>query len=456
MGLALIVAACGGGDHLVDPQPPPVIESAVIRVNPNNVLTAVVTAHVRNADSVWVSYDLAGDRAGNDSVTPAIIPVSADLRLPVLGLLPERSYIMRVIAHGAGGAVSSDSLSITTGALPPDLPMFRATGSDPSPGFVVFATAKHGVVIDNSGRIVWYHPFPAGAGLNFSAQHGRFYARPTATEPAGAKPLVEIDVEGNTLRRLGCARGLNTRPHDLIVEKNGTVWLLCDETRTMDLSAIGGRADAQVTGTNVQRISASEQLVFEWSVFDHFLLTDVDAATRSGAAVNWTHGNALELDADGNLLVSFRNLNELTKVNIASGAVMWRMGGLRNEFTFVGTPAPPFTHQHSVRLSGASVLTVLDNLGDPYESRAEAYTVDPVKRTAHLAQSYSAGVSTTIGGSVQVLPGGRTLASFGTAGRVEEFDATGAVTWRIDGNPGYVFRAQRIASLYAPGVGSAR
>lgn len=46
--------------------------------------------------------------------------------------------------------------------------------------------------------------------------------------------------------------------------------------------------------------------------------------------------------------------------------------------------------------------------------------------------------------------------SFGTAGRVEEYDATGRVVWRIEGNAGYVFRAQRIRSLYAPGVGTAR
>ena len=63
---------------------------------------------------------------------------------------------------------------------------------------------------------------------------------------------------------------------------------------------------------------------------------------------------------------------------------------------------------------------------------------------------------TQIGGSVQELAGGRTLVSFGTAGRVEEFDRDGGVVWRIAGTPGYVFRAQRIASLYAPGVGTAR
>jgi hypothetical protein len=30
------------------------------------------------------------------------------------------------------------------------------------------------------------------------------------------------------------------------------------------------------------------------------------------------------------------------------------------------------------------------------------------------------------------------------------------VLWSIQGNAGYVFRAERIRSLYAPGVGSAR
>ena len=43
-----------------------------------------------------------------------------------------------------------------------------------------------------------------------------------------------------------------------------------------------------------------------------------------------------------------------------------------------------------------------------------------------------------------------------TAGRVEEYDALGRVTWRVEKGAGYVFRAQRITSLYAPGTGMAR
>ena len=112
---------------------------------------------------------------------------------------------------------------------------------------------------------------------------------------------------------------------------------------------------------------------------------------------------------------------------------------------------PAFAHQHSVRAIGPGALVLLDNVGNPTESGAERYELDERAMTARLVRSYAAlpRVVTQIGGSTQPLPGGRTLVSFGTAGRVEEYDATGNVVWRIQGNAGYVFRAVRIQSLYS-------
>ena len=147
-----------------------------------------------------------------------------------------------------------------------------------------------------------------------------------------------MDPLGNETRRLGCAGGLPPRFHDLIAEPDGDYWIMCDESRTMDLSALGGQAAARVTGTIVQHIAADGAPLFEWSPFDHFAITDLDSASRAGASVNWTHGNALTFDTDGNLLVSFRSLSEITKIDLATGAVLWRMGGLRNQFAFLDTP----------------------------------------------------------------------------------------------------------------------
>jgi len=78
---------------------------------------------------------------------------------------------------------------------------------------------------------------------------------------------------------------------------------------------------------------------------------------------------------------------------------------------------------------------MLDNAGDPTESRAERYEVNEAACTARLVRSFGADPAafTPIGGSVQALPGGRTLVSFGRAGRVEEYDADGRIVWRIEG-----------------------
>jgi hypothetical protein len=114
--------------------------------------------------------------------------------------------------------------------------------------------------------------------------------------------------------------------------------------------------------------------------------------------------------------------------------------------------------QHSARATTTGAILLLDNLGDTSASRAERYVLDEKQKTAQLIRSYGSlpGVVTQIGGSAQDLPNGHTLVSFGTAGRVEEYDAAGRVVWRIEQGAGYVFRAQRIGSLYAPGAGATR
>jgi hypothetical protein len=232
---------------------------------------------------------------------------------------------------------------------------------------------------------------------------------------------------------------------------------MCDETRVMDLSGVGGLPGAAVTGTVVQHLDPSGGLIFEWSPFDHFDITDLSEDERAGPTVNWTHGNALDLDPAGNLLVSFRSLSEITKIDGATGAVLWRMGGRRNQLTF-GDPGPPFLRQHGLRVTAEGDLLLLDNFGESEGSRAERYVIDEAARSAQLAGVYAPALATraTLGGTTQNLSDGRTLVSFGDGGVVQEYDRQGAVVWEIEGDAGYVFRAQRIRSLYHPEVGLTR
>jgi hypothetical protein len=451
------LAACGPGDDTLEPSCATTqFLAASLRPLPHNVLGVALEARLRDADSVGIRFGLTMERA--DSMAPPVAGRGDSVVVPVLGLLPETTYLMQPVAWGRCGPVDGPWLSFTTGALPADLPRYRTSGSDPSPGYVVIGAMPYGLVIDNTGRVVWYHRFPEGTGLNFQAQpNGHFVARPPVAATAPAR-WIEIDPLGAVVRTMGCARGLSPRFHDLILEGDGSYWTLCDEIRTMDLSSLGGYPDAQVMGTVVQRLSPEGLLLFEWNPFDHFALTDVPASERAGRQVNWTHGNALDLTGDRQLVVSFRNLNEITKIDTRTGAVIWRMGGLANQFTWEDTPAPAFLAQHGLRVPGGSELLLLDNLGHSDGSRAERYRYDEAGRTVRLVQSYGAdaGVMAQLGGNTQSLPGGRALVAFGNGGRLAEYDDGGRVVWRIEGDAGYVFRAQRILSLYHPGVGTPR
>lgn len=446
----LAAAACSSEDGTSAPGATR-IDSVAVTANPNMVVSALVR-YKGAGDSAYVVYRVAGTTA--DSVTPRFAHAHAGFdTIPVLGLLPSASYEFRLVVVSGTDSSLSDSVELTTGALPADLPAYATGGSSPTPGFYSFGANQYGLVIDHTGRVVWYKEFPTGGpGLNFEAQPvGRYVGRYPTADVTDDDPMMEIDPAGFERRALRCVNGRKLRFHDMLVAPDSSYWMLCDDTQILDLTPYGGNPRAQVTGTVIQHMGRSGSLLFEWSPFNQFLITDLDSIDRRGSTVNWTHGNALEIDTDGNLLVSFRSLSEITKINVQTGDIMWRMGGRRNQFTFAGPAETGFFRQHSVRAVAPNTIIVLDNSGGTF-SRFERYNINPTTMTATLQQSYvsSPGVLTLVGGSVQAEAAGKFLVSFGTEGRVEEFDANGTMLWHILGNPGYVFRALRIESLYHP------
>jgi hypothetical protein len=151
-------------------EPPPTIVAAAVSANPHNVISALAAVRATGADSVALRYrlDLSGSAV---ATTPAVTLANDTATVPVLGLLPERRYELRVVAWGAGSVTTGETImTFTTGALPTDLPQYVAAGSEALPGFVVFSAGQYGLVIDNTGRVVWYRHFPASTGLFFSAE----------------------------------------------------------------------------------------------------------------------------------------------------------------------------------------------------------------------------------------------------------------------------------------------
>jgi hypothetical protein len=436
-----------------DPQAPSPqqYKGAEVQSIPENVIAAAVVVRAAAYDSVSIEY-----RAGAGPIlrTPAVgFAGDTVARVPVLGLDTATAYTFRIVLARSGAADETvDSLSFSSGSLPAWIPAIGSIGTSGETGFLALSLPEGAVTVDNSGKVVWYHYSPNGTLNSFQAHPAGVYTL-LGTGPAETEFHV-LNALGEETGRLACV-GRPTRFHDLLVAAGGDAWILCDETRTMNLAALGGNAAAAVTATVVQHLSATGALLWEWNAFDHFDITDLPAADRTGPAVNFTHGNGIGFDSDSNLILGFRSLSEVTKVDRNSGAVIWRFGGLRNEFTIRNDSKGVFERQHGVRVAGPGQIQMLDN-GLTAPSRFVRYLVDAATHIATMQWVFidAPTTYTNVGGATQYHPDGHGTVSFGRAGRVIEVDQAGSRVWELTGLDGaYVFRVQRLGSLYTAGHG---
>lgn len=425
--------------------------SAVIAPVPDLAIAGTVQVTAKGYDSTFVRFWKEGEAAEQ---TPAFaFGGDSTVRVPVLGLDTAAAYTFEtVLIQPDGDAVSVDSGAFLSGALPEWIPAIGSLGTSGESGYLALSLPDGAVIVDNSGKVVWYHFAPNGALNSFQAHPNGSYTILRSGDPETQFHL--LNVLGEETGTLECV-GRPTRFHEVLIAEGGDPWILCDENRTMDLSALGGNPAAVVTGTVLQHLTVDGTLLWEWNVFDHFDITDLPAADRSGPNVNFTHGNGIGFDDDGNLILGFRSLSEVTKVNRTTGDVMWRLGGLRNEFTFVNDPKPMFERQHGVRHAGPGQLQMLDN-GIAAPSRLVRYLVNSTTLTVLMEWMFvdAPATWTAVGGSTQYHLDGHATVSFGRAGRVVEVDQTGNRLWELTGLDGrYVFRVQRLRSLYTAGRG---
>jgi hypothetical protein len=120
-------------------------------------------------------------------------------------------------------------------------------------------------------------------------------------------------------------------------------------------------------------------LLWQWRSLDHFKVTDATNEALTLPFIDYCHLNAIEFDGDSNLLLSCRNMDEITKINRKTGEIMWRWGGKNNQFQLDGDTIP-FSHQHSIRRTAEGTYTMFDNgyirvNSQPY-SRAIEYRLD--------------------------------------------------------------------------------
>jgi hypothetical protein len=144
------------------------------------------------------------------------------------------------------------------------------------------------------------------------------------------------------------------------------------------------------------------------------------------------------------------------KIDAATGETIWRLGGRKNEFTFLNDPLGGFSAQHSPRILANGNLLLYDNgtSHEPQESRAVEYALDIPARTATLVWEFRhvPAIYTPAVGGAQRLESGNTLVGFGFEGHASEVRPDGSVAWEanvtVDERPVLTYRLVRVMSLY--------
>ncbi|MGB3076184.1 MAG: aryl-sulfate sulfotransferase, partial [Chitinophagales bacterium] len=263
-----------------------------------------------------------------------------------------------------------------------------------------------------------------------------------------------MDSSYNVVKQYFMGNGYRADEHEFLIYPDGKSFMICYDTHpNQDLSDLGGLDTVDVIGCVIQELDADQNVIFQWRSWDHMLYTDAIgwafiAVTQGQPVFDWTHSNSLELDADGNLLLSSRHLCEITKIDLTTGEMMWRMGGDNNQFTFVDDPdATHFSGQHDFRRLASGNYTLFNNGNNvtPNVSSAKEYQLDQVNKVATMVWKYKhpmVGNVNVFGpamGSVQRLSNGNTFIDWGLLSsninqvpRFSEVDAAGNIVWEFN------------------------
>ena len=301
--------------------------------------------------------------------------------------------------------------SLTRSTAPPRAPQWRSRpdlriptltilrrepGVSQDPIFIAPYNAPVGqagaAIVDNDGEAIWENPLAGKVTTNFRVQ--RYRDSPVLTWWEGTIELghgvgeyVIADASYSTIRRVQASGGLRGDLHEFVLTPRGTALLTSYIVTKADLSSVGGSRKGTVQDAVFQELDlATGKLLLEWHSLERIPFEESYASVT--ADWDFFHINSVDLDSDGNLLVSSRSTHTVYKLDRA-GKILWRLGGKRSDFAMA--PGSAFAWQHDVRHQPSGSLTVFDNGATPAVeklSRGLILDLDEHAMTATLEREY--------------------------------------------------------------------
>ena len=246
-------------------------------------------------------------------------------------------------------------------------------------------------------------------------------------------------------RKISGTDGWDLSLHDLVILGNGDALVTAyKKVPGQDLTAEGGTSSQDMWDSGVLEFSIKTgKLVRSWSAMSVIPATDSYSKTGPNppAAFDPYHINSIDVDSDGNWLISMRNTWTVYKVDSKTGQIIWRLGGKASDFSFGDRAA--FAFQHNARWVGKDRITIFDNdccalIPDPpnppkaappvneQQSRGIELMIDTNAKTASLAQDLRLyDLISGTQGNVQQMANGNKFIGWGQQPYYSEFDKAG-------------------------------
>ncbi|HEY3875696.1 MAG TPA: aryl-sulfate sulfotransferase, partial [Candidatus Kapabacteria bacterium] len=283
----------------------------------------------------------------------------------------------------SSAAKSSSSKEDHIESVPDDFPVLTVgTNNNPAPGDIFLTSYKfdatggaYRIVVDSLANPLYYAKpskftdwdfKPTGDGRYSFLEGGYSNAYLMA---AGSKCYImdsSLSVVDN-FNATTSSTPYTTDFHDFeLLPHNHALMLALATVPHVDMSQYvkGGNKNATILGAVIEELDSLKNPIWIWRSWDsgHYLDTDATNDPFTEDTIDAVHANAMQVDTDGNILLSARSMDEITKINRmdANGSLMWRFGGKHNQFTFVGDSIH-FSHQHALRRIPNGDLTLFDN-----------------------------------------------------------------------------------------------
>ncbi len=173
---------------------------------------------------------------------------------------------------------------------------------------------------------------------------------------------------------------------------------------------------------NIQEVGKNGKVVWEWNSYEH-LDPEEDAICALEERSEWCHGNNLEVNEEGDILIGFRCINQVVIIEKKTGKIKWKWGKGQDIY-----------HMHNPMWLDNGNILIFDNgvhRRDGYLNYSRIIEVDP--KTDKIVWEYKATPPsefyTTFCGGNQRLPNGNTFICEANRGRLFEVTMEGDIVW---------------------------